>query len=687
MKLMNHLLTGVASIGLMAAGATAQETGDNENIVLYQPAFFEVYNPITALDMVRQVPGFSIQDGGNARGFGGTAGNVLIDGERPSAKSTSLNEILGRIPVSRVERVELVRGAVSGLDMRGQTRVVNVVLIQGDDNSQTTWSFRATHFGERVVPTGEVIQSFKLAGADISLGLQRNGGARRNTQTREFVDAGGTLFEQRNARNQTDFREWQPHFTLARKFNNENALNLTGKYWNWTFQRNRTSEIDAVNSGTSSFDRFDFARADNSGEGFEIGGDYEFKIGERRSLKFIFLTVTRDRLSDDIFETFDTGGFANATRVLSSEGQNESIIRSVFDWEFNPKNSFEFSIEGALNSLDSGLDIEQDTGTGFQPVILPVANTRVEEQRAEAAASWVAKPRQGWTIESGVRYEISEISQSGDAANARTFQFIKPNLNITWDRNERDQVRLNIVRDVGQLNFSNFATSINVIDDQTNVGNTELRPQTSWTASLSFERKYGEKGVFILNADHNWISDVRDQVPINNQFDAPGNIGDGRTWMISAEARIPTDRIGLKDGILTLEGGFGDSTVTDPLTGLTRVQSFRVDDFYRIDFRQELTKWKMAWGFDYFQRSSSQAAFLFDQRIRSQGHGDLDIFVETTRWKGMTIRFSADNIFDPTTQRIRTRFDGPRNLGVIRDIETLRTNNDQQFTISLRGTF
>lgn len=686
-KLLSALFSGVAAIALLSSPARGQEVGDNENIVVYEISFFDVYNPVTALDMVRQIPAFSINSGGNARGFGGNAGNVLINGERPSTKSTSLQEILQRIPVERVQKIELVTGAVSGLDMRGQTRVVNVTLVEGDTKTKTSWSFQITKWPKRVTPSGEITQSFKVLGADVTLGIQRNAGAGYITATRRLFNANDDLFEFRDARSQMQFGRWQPHFTVAKKINDKNSFNLNGKYWNWKWTRVRIEETDSISAGIGQFDRFDFANANNGGTGFEVGGDFKHEFDDKRSVKFIFLQRNNKNNSNNLFETFDTGGFARATRVISSGSNNESILRSVYNWERDDKNSFEASIEGALNSVDSGLDIASDTGAGFVQIILPVSNNEIKENRAEAAVSWIAKPYSGWTFETGLKYEISEISQSGDATSARVLKYWKPNFNAIWERNKTDQIRFRLQRNVGQLNFNNFATNIDIIDDQTNVGNTQLLPESSWDASLALERKFGKKGVLTLNASHSWISDVRDLVPFNNLFDAPGNIGSGRTWQLSANARIPTDKFGLKNGILTLAGGFGDSEVTDPLTGLPRVQSFRVDDFYSIDFRQELTDWKMAWGFDYFHRSASQAAFLFSQRKNYNGPGDLDVFVETTKVKGATIRFSLENIFGPTNFRERTDFDGTRDLGIIRQTEFREQKYGLRFRLSLRGTF
>jgi hypothetical protein len=52
----------------------------------FDPDFFAAYAPVTALDMVRRIPGFSIDQGEGRRGFGENAGNVLIDGDRPATK-------------------------------------------------------------------------------------------------------------------------------------------------------------------------------------------------------------------------------------------------------------------------------------------------------------------------------------------------------------------------------------------------------------------------------------------------------------------------------------------------------------------------------------------------------------------------------------------------------------------------
>ena len=71
-------------------------------VTVYPPAFFAAAQPNTAFDMVLLLPGFSLDRGDAVRGFGGAAGNVLIDGARPASKTDSLDEVLKRIPAKSV---------------------------------------------------------------------------------------------------------------------------------------------------------------------------------------------------------------------------------------------------------------------------------------------------------------------------------------------------------------------------------------------------------------------------------------------------------------------------------------------------------------------------------------------------------------------------------------------------------
>ena len=117
------------------AAVTAEATEGNATpatkgrVTSYDSAYFTQFAPTNALDMVRRVPGFAIEDGGGeVRGFSSAAGNVVLNGARPSSKSESLGDILARIPARRVVRIEVGPGDLYGSDYAGKSQVLNVVL-------------------------------------------------------------------------------------------------------------------------------------------------------------------------------------------------------------------------------------------------------------------------------------------------------------------------------------------------------------------------------------------------------------------------------------------------------------------------------------------------------------------------------------------------------------------------------
>ncbi|HRK68228.1 MAG TPA: TonB-dependent receptor plug domain-containing protein, partial [Hyphomonas sp.] len=108
------LLLGSLAVAALSGPAIAQEAvpASAADRSVFQPADFSQYAPVTALDMVRRVPGFAIQsDDSGQRGFGQARGNVLINGQRVSAKSNGAEAALGRIAAARVVRIEVRDGS------------------------------------------------------------------------------------------------------------------------------------------------------------------------------------------------------------------------------------------------------------------------------------------------------------------------------------------------------------------------------------------------------------------------------------------------------------------------------------------------------------------------------------------------------------------------------------------------
>ena len=124
-------------------------------------------------NIARRVPGFQLDLGStqtdlgqvDVRGFAGTAGNVVFNGARPSAKAESLETTLARIPAQRVQRVEVGPGQLFGSDYAGKSQVLNVIL--SDDSGidgNVTGSIRRLYTG-RIVPDASISALIRRGGS------------------------------------------------------------------------------------------------------------------------------------------------------------------------------------------------------------------------------------------------------------------------------------------------------------------------------------------------------------------------------------------------------------------------------------------------------------------------------------------------------------------------------------------
>ena len=179
------LAAATAPVAAQDAKPAADRTAGREGVISFTPADFAAARPNTALDMVNRLPGFTLDVGDQVRGFAGAAGNVLIDGQRPTSKSEQLTDTLTRIPIDQVERIDIIRGGASGIDMQGRTVIANVIRKRADTFQQV-----ATLSGVDFARTGH-----SMPGWDYEATLQK--GAQqfdlelsRNTQYDDSVGFG-----------------------------------------------------------------------------------------------------------------------------------------------------------------------------------------------------------------------------------------------------------------------------------------------------------------------------------------------------------------------------------------------------------------------------------------------------------------------------------------------------------------
>ena len=685
----------VAAAAQAGEGAGLADVGLNQDVVVYDAAFFERYRPNTALQMVRRIPGFIIDNGADKRGFGAAAGNILIDDRYPSAKQDTPSGILERIPADQVARIELIRGQVRGIDLRGQSVVASIILRE-DIPASGRWDLEARKiFGiDPVTVRGSASMSDTWRGIEYLAGANyrrfRSGeGGTDNIHAPEDELLWGRSRE-------TFLRGDEGNFNAG--FLGWLGKNLISINSQFAFE-DRFEEITVRSKQLVAGDGSDdFFTDDDDATQIELGADVERTFGSSLLGKGILLYTRADENRISSQQTLGAQGDEMLFRVADSNVvQSESIARTELYWTPSARHAVNFNLEAAHNVIDGKLSQRVDTGSG--PVVVPVpgANTRVKEDRFDALFNWTnytGRFETGY----GLGAEASTISQTGDAESERSFFFLKPQFYISYSPTGQRQTRFRLAREVAQLDFSDFVTSTVFQDDDVALGNPDLEPESTWIAELSEERRFGELGVVKLVLFYNDISDVQDLLPLSPEFEAPGNIGSGERWGLRLESTLPLDAIGVTNGRLDIEAVVQDSRVTDPVTGDDRILSSDNDDgkplrldletryAFALNFRQDFEDLRFAWGSEVRKRGERNE-FRVNELVRYSEGYEFNLFFETTRWLGLKLRIEGVNLLNFEQDRDRTIYAGERALTAIEHIEHRNITDGRRVITTVSGSF
>ncbi|MDP3494998.1 MAG: TonB-dependent receptor [Hyphomonadaceae bacterium] len=652
--------------------------------------FFAPFNPVTAEDMIRRIPGFTLDSGDDRRGFAGAAGNVLINGERPSSK-VPLAEQLSRISARDVMRIDVRAGGGDG-DLSGQTMVADVRLRPREAGATNTFVAQASQMD----PSGNInpllifTSGFKVGDVNLNLALQAQPSRRGRIEYDKTVrTAAGALVSQGPEFLQGNYWEYRLNGRASWKLSETDSFNLN---LSATPSRDGRHTFSETYSASGLLTQIDDSKVDGDNSwSIEAGGDWEHRLSDQTSFKLIALASDKHTGSAERYTTLFTSGAFRNTFINRAADNGEYVARGVFSWKPGSGHAIDWGGEAAFNFLDSELNIAVQTPLTTIDATPPVANTRVEEQRAEAFITdfWQLTP--DLKLEAGVTVETSRITQSGDATQERDFTYFKPRLGATWSIDPGNQLRVMIEQDVAQLDFTEFASAVSLFDGTLDLGNPDLEPERTWRATAEWEHRFGPKGVVVVSLFNDEVEAVQDQIPIAGISDGPGNLGDGRRTGARIDATAPLDILGLKGGEMRLKGMAQTSSVDDPVTGRSRRFSEEPDWSYSIDIRQPLPDLKLLWGALYERADDVELFRLKELRTTGWDDANLDLYVETTAFTGFVVRFTVSDVLLPTEVRERRFFSPDRlsnnNLSSIETRDAKGGYGTRSYGIRVSGRF
>ena len=650
----------LAAPALAQAPATPPAGAPSGRTTVYDAAYFAQFAPRSAYDIVQHVPGFQLdlgagQNGADVRGFAGTAGNVVINGARPSTKSEALDTTLQRIPAQRVVRVELGSGDLYGSDYAGKSQVLNVVLSNagGLDANVTVGALRRySGYVQKNISANALIRKGPSS-FNLSAGTGYNKQYEEGTDT--LVDtATGTLVEFRRKHNV--YANKNPFiaaaYALEHGANDAYRVNLRWQPNRFDLtQTNRVSPFDGPQHDDNLFQHY-------KDPVFELGGDVTRPLAGG-AIKLVGLATRRKRHDFDQYiqrdGLIDEGGVTNGGfDQLIDAKRNETIGRLSWTRANLLGLSFEAGAEAAYNTLDDHVELNAVDEDGNRvPIDLSIADATVKEKRGEVYVNLGKALSPTLRVDGGVNYEYSNLKVRGDAIADRTLKFLKPNITFDWKPGGGWHAQVSVKRTVAQLDFYDFISVGDLSTKRINGGNADLEPQRTWEFRATVDHPLFGDGLFKLDLGHDLVSKLQDRILICDEIDhpgdpnfcadAPGNLGTGRRYFASLTLDAPLAMLwkGLR---AKLTGTIQRTRVEDPISGDKRNWSGFFPT-WQWDLTVRRDSGPLSYGFEVFdqRRTTFFRTDEFDSNFN--GAPGWNAFVEYRPAANTSVTLNVDHVF------------------------------------------
>lgn len=684
-------------------------TNDPNPVLSYDLDYFQRFEPVSVGEMLKRVPGVTFTsdvleyDGPQFRGLPAGYTQVLINGRRAPGGEADRSFFVDRIPAELVEKIEIIRSPRADQPSEGVAGSLNIVTKEA-----ATFNSGFAKAGALINKDGKVRPSLAGAyagrlGEDTTFWGAVNYQERRNPKKKvslRFDDVtSGPLDETNPVFNNTELQS-----------DTRDGSDLSG-----------SAEI-RHGFGDRGFVRLQGFFVDTDREEFESsttfeGPDLDFD-GIETQLEEIdqqTYTITGDALIPlggiDLGLAAGWSGYRENTVATVKVGENPDDLTDLELDEITAINIKDDEYSGTVNlgygesnlRFKVGIDLFRKNRNGLNDGDFQSGVFKIEENRYDPYARVTLEPTAQFSIDAGLRYEITRRSVSGDAVPTTDFnaETLNPSLHLRYAPTANDQFRASIARTVRRPNYdfiSPFEDDETPGDDDATRGNPSLQNEKAWGIDVGYERRLGGRGIIGINAFYRDITDVIELVAIGDNGDGqlftPQNIGDGKTWGLEIDLSAPLTAIGAPDTGIFANYTYLDSEVTDPFTGQKRQFNNQPHHVYNAGFIQTVRIVDASFGATVSGRSKASAS-NFDETVDLRYGADLEAFAEKRFGKNFVLRFSVQDILRRTKSEAFRKYDGDsydeilanRAAGDVDEFELERENAGPLYQVTLRAAF
>ena len=649
----------------------------------FTAADFARFAPKNALDMLRNVPGFQIRaDRSGARGLGQANENVLVNSQRLASKSDDLFSQLARIPAASVVRIDIVDGATLAIPgLSGQA--ANVITRPDSFSGQFSWSGEARpEFSHPGYTEGEVSVKGTVGKIEYTAAIANEAGRGGFGGPYRILNPDLTLREARDGRLWSDYDAPKVSGGLKYSGAGGSIANLNASYGREYSTFEETEDRVPV-TGTAR--RRVLAGRERNYE-YEIGGDYQFGLLGGQ-LKLIGLNrFEHNTFGEQAITTLVDGSAPSGGRYEQVVNEGEVIGRAEYSWKWG-KADWQVALEGAFNRLDKDATLFDLAGGSFVETPFPQGDGGVREDRYEASLSYSRPLTSKLSLQATLAGEQSTIRQTGPLGISRSFLRPKGSLSLAWVPEKGLDLSLKIERAVGQLNFGDFLGRVFLDNGNQNSSNFALVPEQAWNVDLAAKKDLGKWGSTNLRVFYRGVTDFVDLVPLAGGGEGRGNIPSVERYGFEWTSTFKLDPLGFTGAKIDSNVILQRSSLSDPVTGVTRQLGNQVTRLVEVDLRHDVPGSDWAWGAGFRHIDRQPYYRLGEIGLDNEGPVFDAYFIEHKDVLGMTVRFDVINLAGARHINYRTVYTGRRDNSPVAFIEDRAQKIGPIFQLGVKGSF
>lgn len=683
LTLSKRLSVASLTFALISVFPTALGQEENNSAQIYDIEDFEQFKPRTAAEMANLIPGFRLEDARTRRGLGQGGANVLINGQRISGKLGAADQ-LSKISIGQVARIEILDGAA--LNVTGLTgAVINVVTKAGGVTGSWAW---APEFRNRREPSwydGNFTISKTFENVSATLKLENESLRTGSVGPKDFFAPNGTFYETRYEDSQSYSDTPSASLNLSWKGETGNNANYDMRIYQSIENDHHIAQRRAITQDGMNGLLYYVSEAEDWG--FAINSDYERNLGPG-SIKIFGVYDRKHEPFIEQYDDFPEQTPVSGRRTSEVSDSLEAIIRAEYRWSNKPNTDWQISLESAYNELDQETQLFKRNNFGeYLPQELSDPNSLIQEQRYETALTHNRKINDKLDVQTSIGIEFSDTSL--ESLNTENRSFVRPNgfLNASYALSPTFQLRGGLERRVGQLDFSQFTSSIDLVNDLDRSSNSELVPSQYWISSFEMEKKFSDDSTLKTRFFYENIDDIIDRIPVGIDGNAIGNLDSATQYGMDLVATIRGDRWGIANAKLDINLQFKETEVEDPITQELREISANLRRSYSVEFRQDIPNSDIAYGIVWSKENNSLSYFPTTIGERNFVGAQVSTMIEHKDIMGARVRLSAKNLTNQGERRYREFYTTRRDIGTLRRSHNSVRHYQPYFELTVSNTF